>query len=416
MISVIIPVYNDEKNIRECLDSVLHQSYADFEVICVDDGSTDHSLNILREYEIQNTNLRVIALGQNLSANIARKRGAKAARGDYIWFVDADDTIEADACEILAYEMEQDPVDILHFGTKVYSSVFADTEKESETEVFFNRLLTEKIRGSFVNKMCFISREYNSNLWNKLFTIELVKQALPYIEEIPLPRAQDVYLYFILSSLASSYRGIENKLYNYHYGYGLDGHDRYSAQQFKLYCKMADAADAGARYAERRNIGYLIKAARLFRLSVLQHCIGMYDRIEPTRRAEGLEIIIEAFGAASVASAFADLYYPDNMKIVSYVRDSMSRFSIKKEIRTIGTFYFRLDNGGTERVMASLAGIWVSMGYRVVIFTDRPPCEDDYDLPENMERVVLPDSVQAEDNYFERAEILQKNLIEKRLI
>ena len=89
-VSVIIPVYNTENYLRECLDSVLAQTLREIEVICVDDGSTDNSLNILKEY--QNKDTRIVVLTQeNRSAGAARNYGLSIAKGKYLSFLDSDD-------------------------------------------------------------------------------------------------------------------------------------------------------------------------------------------------------------------------------------------------------------------------------------------------------------------------------------
>ena len=94
-ISVIIPVYNVEKYLCECLDSVINQSLKEIEIICVDDGSTDSSLSILNEYKRRDN--RVIVLHQeNLGAGVARNKGLKIARGEYLSFLDADDFFKKD--------------------------------------------------------------------------------------------------------------------------------------------------------------------------------------------------------------------------------------------------------------------------------------------------------------------------------
>jgi len=101
MFSIIIPVYNVESYLCECLDSVLSQTYTDYEVICINDGSTDGSRSILETYTQQHTKIKIIHQhNQGLSAS--RNRGIREAIGDYIFFLDSDDWIEPDALMILA--------------------------------------------------------------------------------------------------------------------------------------------------------------------------------------------------------------------------------------------------------------------------------------------------------------------------
>lgn len=99
-VSVIIPVYNAEKYLRECLDSVLAQSLREIEIICVDDGSTDNSLAILREYAGKNSKIRVFTQA-NARQGAARNRALDCARGEYIAFLDADDSFAPGALEKL---------------------------------------------------------------------------------------------------------------------------------------------------------------------------------------------------------------------------------------------------------------------------------------------------------------------------
>ncbi len=100
LISVIIPVYNSEKYLVECLDSVINQSFKDYEVICVDDGSTDSSLEILESYSRDHSFIKVISQ-PNLYAGAARNTGIEAARGEWLTFLDSDDSLDHDALQRL---------------------------------------------------------------------------------------------------------------------------------------------------------------------------------------------------------------------------------------------------------------------------------------------------------------------------
>ena len=94
-ISVIIPVYNVEKYLARCLDSVLAQRFPDVEILCIDDGSTDGSLSLLREYAAKDSRIRVLEQ-KNSGASAARNAGLEAAKGTWIAFVDSDDEVLPD--------------------------------------------------------------------------------------------------------------------------------------------------------------------------------------------------------------------------------------------------------------------------------------------------------------------------------
>ena len=121
MISVVIPIYNAEPRLRRCLDSVLNSKRRDFELILVNDGSTDNSPGICREYAEKDGRVRLISQ-PNRGASSARNRGLEACRGEWVIFVDADDMISPDFLELADREIYQDQ-DLLLFD-------FARTEAE----------------------------------------------------------------------------------------------------------------------------------------------------------------------------------------------------------------------------------------------------------------------------------------------
>lgn len=99
-VSIIIPVFNSEKFLFNCLDSIKNQTMRDIEVICIDDGSNDGSFDILKDYENEDGRFKVFHQ-ENQGAGMARNNGISYSKGEYILFVDSDDFIEEDTCEIL---------------------------------------------------------------------------------------------------------------------------------------------------------------------------------------------------------------------------------------------------------------------------------------------------------------------------
>ncbi len=114
-LSIIIPVYNVAEFLPECLDSCLNQTLKEIEIICVDDGSTDNSLEILNEYAKRDNRITVIHQ-ENQRQSIARENAMKIAKGEYIWYVDADDYLELDACECLYLYAKIYDLDMLSFA------------------------------------------------------------------------------------------------------------------------------------------------------------------------------------------------------------------------------------------------------------------------------------------------------------
>ena len=117
LFSVIIPVYNVEKYLRACLDSVLNQTFSDWEAVCVNDGSTDGSAAILREYAAKDNRFLVVEQ-PNAGLSAARNTGLKHAVGDYVLFLDSDDWLETNALETLAGNLDGE--DLVCFSGRRY--------------------------------------------------------------------------------------------------------------------------------------------------------------------------------------------------------------------------------------------------------------------------------------------------------
>ena len=110
-VSIIIPVYNTEQYLRECLDSVINQTLKDIEIICVNDGSSDNSLAILEEYAAKDKRIKIISQ-ENQGQSVARNIGIEEAKGEYVGFVDSDDWVDLDFFEKLYTTVKKTNADI----------------------------------------------------------------------------------------------------------------------------------------------------------------------------------------------------------------------------------------------------------------------------------------------------------------
>lgn len=114
-VSIIMPVFNAEKYLEQSLDSLIHQTLKNIEIICVDDGSTDESLKILNDYAQRDPRIKILTQ-KNSKQSIARRNAMKIARGEYIQYVDADDYIDLNACECLYMYSKIHNLDMLCFS------------------------------------------------------------------------------------------------------------------------------------------------------------------------------------------------------------------------------------------------------------------------------------------------------------
>ena len=115
LVTVVVPIYNTEKYLRRCLDSIINQSYSNLEIILIDDGSIDNSSKICYEYSINDHRIKIIRQ-KNAGVSVARNVGIRNATGQYITFVDSDDYIANDMVEILLHTIRKYNADISMCG------------------------------------------------------------------------------------------------------------------------------------------------------------------------------------------------------------------------------------------------------------------------------------------------------------
>ncbi|WP_130057580.1 glycosyltransferase family 2 protein, partial [Escherichia coli] len=117
--SIIIPVYNVESYLAECFDSLLAQTYQKFEVICINDGSTDNSLAIVEQYSDKFSNFKFKTI-ENSGLSVARNIGLSLAQGDYILYLDSDDKFRADTLMLCAKQIKTHQADIIMFEAQSF--------------------------------------------------------------------------------------------------------------------------------------------------------------------------------------------------------------------------------------------------------------------------------------------------------
>ena len=172
-ISVVIPVYNAEKYLEKCLDSILQQTFREIEVICVDDGSQDTSKQILLRYASQDS--RVIVVEQsNMYAGVARNRGMELAKGKYLIFLDADDFFHPDMLRRAYVCSEQHRADITIFNVKCFSD---QTKITFNGKWLYNKDLIPQKQPFSIHDICSqIFQITTAAPWNKLFNREFIQR------------------------------------------------------------------------------------------------------------------------------------------------------------------------------------------------------------------------------------------------
>jgi glycosyltransferase involved in cell wall biosynthesis len=176
LISIIIPVYNVEKYLKECLKSVIGQTYSKLEIVIVNDGTTDRSQQIIDEFK--KTDNRIVSIEQtNQGLNMARANGVKASRGDYIAFVDSDDVVHRDYIRLMYENIIANDVDISVSGLSVFDDnrdVLVDKEIIPN---FKEQILRNKREALlyYFGEIQSVSNVHQMTAWGKLYKADIVK-------------------------------------------------------------------------------------------------------------------------------------------------------------------------------------------------------------------------------------------------
>lgn len=170
-VSVVIPVYNVEQFLCECVDSVLEQTFQDFEIILVDDGATDNSGAICDDFAQKDDRIKVIHR-KNGGLSAARNTGLDAAQGEYIYFLDSDDWIRKDTLELLVASAKTENSDVVFFDAFVF---FTDCEEDPNVYKYERSKKYETARGQQMLISLLATDEYRTAVPLMLFKTEYLK-------------------------------------------------------------------------------------------------------------------------------------------------------------------------------------------------------------------------------------------------
>ena len=214
-VSVCIPVFNVDRFIGKCLDSVINQTLQDIEIICVEDSSSDDSKDILESYAARDARIRIIYHDKNLGTLISRNDAVMAAQGQYIMFVDGDDELFPDACKTAFNVIKQNQTDMAEFGVQVFESsgkiknnyfAISDVDRIEDRNLLYLRM-----KGYLKNWQ----------VWNKIYRADLFKKALQDIGEAYSVFAEDFLEFYVFSYFAKSVSMISEVLYKWRWGFGI---------------------------------------------------------------------------------------------------------------------------------------------------------------------------------------------------
>ena len=248
-VSIIIAAYNAETTLDRCLDSVLTQSLRDIEVLCIDDGSTDGTREVLKRWEKHDGRVRIRQFDENKGLMMAVNLGLRESKGEYVMFVDADDRLLPGAYENAVRLIREYEVDILQFGVKINApSVISET-------VWKKNLASNEWMSEGVNILydCFSMHRFPYCLRNKIFRGEVCRVAVASMPDLRISLAEDVLQAFFFFYYARTFRSVtDGPYYEYFVGNGISTRAT-DAKQFAQMCSASIILSAIEQFLRSRN-------------------------------------------------------------------------------------------------------------------------------------------------------------------
>lgn len=239
-VSIVVPIYNAEKYLRECIDSLIAQSLEGIEIVCVDDGSTDSSLQIIESYRKRNDNITVISK-QNTGYGDSVNIGIEKSKGRYVGIIEPDDFVEPDMFKILFENAKKHNLDVSRCTFYYYNEDAKENVKES-----FPFIIKNKVYAPRKKKETFYQQPTDwANIYNKEF---LLKNNIKFLTT-PGASYQDTSFLFKVYACADRFMIDDRALHHYRI------HEGSSVKQnsSKLYCVCTEYQEIW-RFVEERNI------------------------------------------------------------------------------------------------------------------------------------------------------------------
>ena len=207
-ISILVPVYNVSKYLPQCLDSLTRQTFTDIEIVCVDDGSTDGSSNILREYASQDNRIRIVTK-KNGGLPSARNAGINVARGKFLAFVDGDDWVETDMFEVMYSLAKSSNAEIVICGGKTFPD-------ESDAPEWIKAALSpsDRVIRNFGPEVLFTESGIRPFLWRYMVRRDLIERNHFRLDEDVIIGEDQAFQFKVLPA-ANCIATTSRKLYNY---------------------------------------------------------------------------------------------------------------------------------------------------------------------------------------------------------
>jgi len=373
LVSIIIPVFNDEAVIAGALDSCLRQTLDAIEIIVVDDASTDRTMEVVEQYASRDPRIKLIRQEENRSAYQARRVGIFAARADHVLFLDGDDELADHASETALAKAAATGADLVQFGIDVAR---ADGGQGGKFESRLQPRLTALREADVLRHLFPIGRTAQGQLWRFLYRTQLLRAAYELLPSgLILPRVNDLPITFLAAALATHYVSVPDRLYRYHFGRGGSGQKVTDLGRAAFYAGAIDSIDsieaAVHRIAEHSpQPEFILATYQSVRRSIIgytTHYLTKHTRKDLLD--ETLTYLYTRAPAAEIVQATAE-FWPSAIDVLAM---HSSRIELRERTRrSILLATGTLRAGGVSGVLLAQAHILLSAGFRVTIAAREP--------------------------------------------
>lgn len=316
-VSIIIPIYNAESTLDRCLESIATQSLREIEVLCILDGPTDGSPEIVKKWVLRDERVKVRRFKDNKGIVLTVKLGLRECTGDYVMFADADDVMLPGAVENAVRLIRDYEADILQFGMKI--TAVPGVELGDFAKLIRQQPLESE--GIDILYDCFSRHRITHNYYNKIYRGEVCRAAGATMPDLRIRQYADLYLIFFFLYHAKRFRSVtEGPYYEYMFGNGISTRAP-DEKQFAELCASSAILPAIKWFLKRENalennrallesIGTLLKSDVVNKLQKL-----------PEITKETIDLTVKSWGSGVVyefirATGLLDVVCPTRQDLV----------------------------------------------------------------------------------------------------
>ena len=345
LFSFVVPVFNSSQYLLRSIESMRNQTIADIEIICVNDGSTDNSFEILSNYTRIDQRIKIITQ-ENRGTFVARKVGTLAATGKYVIYVDPDDWVDVDICNKIDVLLKNQDVDIVQYGIATEqpnSSISAEYVKSIQK--FFDSKMIDVIHGGneALLQHCFLTNKLPWNNCGKAIRSTIAKDAFSRMPDIKCNFAEDQIAMFYIFSFSKTLLNIKDHNYHYRLGTGI------STQQKETIAKFDDLLGCFVLYDQLKTFvsKFFVPTNEIANNSLLaiHHSMmdNMWKRIIHNAEKDDIDLWLshwcEKASSLAVVKYLIQQFVPDSTELSDALRNKVSSLEqkVKKRLKTIRT-------------------------------------------------------------------------------